>query len=189
MPKIFRIATILHVNAHFFFFGIFKNSQWKFKFFSVFRLSPLYMNEEKWKKSHEMIFIEIYSLTGWLDSAHLCIVKHNMFWTNDFMNQNGVYNSIVSQLLGLPSGSPTIAGCRLASTSDLKQCYSMRMGTHSHLYNIRNFFFVIWLLLVYSGTHYIFVFAPSLHCMAQLSDKIMYSKYYKHWLYRYTLAF
>ena len=89
------------------------------------------------------------------------------------------YNSIVSQLLGLPSGSPTIAGCRLASTSDLKQCYSMRMGTHSHLYNIRNFFFVIWLLLVYSGTHYIFVFAPSLHCMALLSDKIIYYKYYK----------
>ena len=56
------------------------------------------------------------------------------------MNQNGVYNSIVNQLLGLPSGSPTIAGCRLASTSDLKQCYSMRMGTHSHLYNITNFF-------------------------------------------------
>ena len=33
-----------------------KNSSWNFKFSYIFRLSPLCMNEEKWKKSQEIKF-------------------------------------------------------------------------------------------------------------------------------------
>ena len=36
--------------------SFFKNSPWNLKFFYIFRLSPLCMNEESWKKAQEIKF-------------------------------------------------------------------------------------------------------------------------------------
>ena len=65
-----------------------------------------------------------------------------------------------NSLLGLPSGSSVIAGCRLASTSDLQQA-TMRMGTHRQatselsLWNINIFLFVSFVIMYH--------LAPFLH--------------------------
>ena len=81
----FWICIIQNSSKFFTYFQILsflKISPWNLKFSFIFRLSPLCMNEEKWKKSQEIKFyIDLFS------NSVLCFVPYLYFSDDSWANQ------------------------------------------------------------------------------------------------------
>ena len=126
--------------------SFFKNSPWNLKFLYIFRLSPLCMNEESWKKAQEIKFY-IDSFTKSVNYLYMYCI--GIWLEKNKLNLKFIHYT-VQECRGIKREVSTLCAygktCFLAQHSTL-WCTQTRKG-HLDYYRVLNPFFLTWQKLI-----------------------------------------